>query len=227
LQRSKRTRATALRCSANSFDMPQPQRYLKSHHHPERCRGFWPCDAPANLETLPRWQCQPGHTGAIRLRPSNQRREASPPWRGSCFPPYSHRAFCGQNPSRSRRVDGQSLSDRRLLLACTTRSPCVSILETNVGGHRSAGWTLERTVQVDAAQNGQQGSDALIFPQFLAEVWVGPSTPSSREGDTARWGSSPAEIRKRGARGAQRRKEVFPFALRPSEGEFSNSNGGC
>jgi hypothetical protein len=43
----------------------------------------------------------------------------------------------------------------------------------NLGAHRPPGWTLRRTVRVDAAHLSQRGGEALTFVQFLAEVQVG------------------------------------------------------
>jgi hypothetical protein len=43
----------------------------------------------------------------------------------------------------------------------------------NLGEHRPAGWTLGRTLVVDALYLGRQGKGALSFVQFLTEVQVG------------------------------------------------------
>jgi len=43
----------------------------------------------------------------------------------------------------------------------------------NLGSHRPTGWTLGRTLRVDAAYAGQRGKDALTFFRFLAAVRVG------------------------------------------------------
>ena len=43
----------------------------------------------------------------------------------------------------------------------------------NLGSHRPAGWTLGRTLFVNASHQGRRGADALTFVQFLAEVQVG------------------------------------------------------
>ncbi len=43
----------------------------------------------------------------------------------------------------------------------------------NLGTHRPAGWTLGRTLCVDASHQGRRGDGALTFVQFLAEVQVG------------------------------------------------------
>ncbi|OFV80456.1 MAG: hypothetical protein A2Y78_03890 [Acidobacteria bacterium RBG_13_68_16] len=43
----------------------------------------------------------------------------------------------------------------------------------NLGSHRPTGWTLGRTLCVDASHQGRRGEGALTFLQFLAEVQVG------------------------------------------------------
>ena len=43
----------------------------------------------------------------------------------------------------------------------------------NLGSHRPAGWTLGRTLFVDASHQGRRGASALTFVQFLTEVQVG------------------------------------------------------
>jgi hypothetical protein len=43
----------------------------------------------------------------------------------------------------------------------------------NLGEHRPTGWTLERTLVVDAFYLGRQGDGVLSFVQFLGEVRVG------------------------------------------------------
>jgi hypothetical protein len=70
--------------------------------YPERCGGFGPDDAPANLGTPARCQCQPGHTGTIRPEGVTNGERPLTHERLLLFPGQTHRAVRGQ--SRFRRV---------------------------------------------------------------------------------------------------------------------------
>lgn len=73
----------------------------------------------------------------------------------------------------------------------------------NLGDHRPAGWTLGRTLTVDAWYFGRQGNGVLSFVQFLGEVRVGcgyailKGGQHSHVGEFIQTGTRKARVRRR------------------------------
>jgi hypothetical protein len=67
----------------------------------------------------------------------------------------------------------------------------------NLGSHRPAGWTLGRTLYVNASYQGRRGADALTFVQFLAEVQVGCGYAILERGTLCHVGEFTREVTKK------------------------------
>ena len=78
----------------------------------------------------------------------------------------------------------------------------------NLGSHRPAGWTLGRTLFVDASHQGRRGDGALTFVQFLAEVQTGCGSAILQGGTQCQVGEfSRTRTRKRVARRKRQSEE--------------------
>ena len=80
----------------------------------------------------------------------------------------------------------------------------------NLGDHRPAGWTLGRTLVVDAFCLGRQGGGVLTFVQFLTEVQVGCGYAILKGGRHSHVGefTRTAARKARACRKPQRQEEV-------------------